>query len=102
MSACPPGDARVSVTRTWHIEMPPAVPLYWRAAPTQSADDFSSAASSTIRTTSPRSWPAARCAAAQDAVSPAICPSSTLARDSRCCILYGAACPAAPAMVQQL
>ena len=38
---------------TWHIAMSPMVPLYWRDAPAQSAEDFSSAVSSTISTASP-------------------------------------------------
>lgn len=33
------GGAQVKVTATWHIAIPPTVPLYWRAAPAQSADD---------------------------------------------------------------
>ena len=100
--ACPAGDAQVRVTATWHIAMPPTVPLYWRAAPAQSAEDFSSAVSSTISTTSSSSWPAVRCAAAQSAAASSSCRSSTRARDSRCCIRYGLACPAASASVQQL
>ena len=35
--ACPAGVATVRVTATWHIAIPPRVPLYWRAAPAQSA-----------------------------------------------------------------
>ena len=85
---------------TWHIAMSPIVPLYWRDAPAQSADDFASAVSSTIRTASPMSparWPAAQAAAVSS-----ICPSSQRARDSRCCIRCGPGCPAASAIVQQL
>ena len=100
--ACPAGAAQVRVTATWHIAIPPTVPLYWRAAPAQSADDFSSAVSSTISTTSSSSWPAVRCPAAQSAAVSSICCSSQRARDSRCCIRYGLACPAASASVQQL
>jgi hypothetical protein len=70
--------------------------------PAQSVGDFSPAVSSTTRTTSPGSWPAVRCAAAQAAVPPLIARSSTLARDSRCRILRGPQCPAASASVQQL
>jgi hypothetical protein len=82
------------------IAMSPIVPLYWRDAPAQSADDFASAVSSTIRTASPLSparWPAAQAAAVSS-----ICPSSQRARDSRCCIRCGPGCPAASAIVQQL
>lgn len=43
------------VTATWHSAIPPAVPEYWRAAPTASAEDFSSAVSSTSRTAAPSS-----------------------------------------------
>ena len=35
--ACPAGAAQVRVTATWHRAIPPRVPLYWRAAPAQSA-----------------------------------------------------------------
>jgi hypothetical protein len=35
------------VTDTWHSAMSPSVPLYWRAAPAASAEDFASAVSST-------------------------------------------------------
>jgi hypothetical protein len=66
------------------------------------AADFSSAVSSTISTTSSSSWPAVRCPAAQSAPASSICRSSTRARDSRCCMRYGLACPAASASVQQL
>ena len=52
ISACPRPVAKVKVTATWHSATPPAVPLYWRAAPAQSAEDFSSAVSSTISTAS--------------------------------------------------
>jgi hypothetical protein len=60
MRACPSGAEKVRVTMTWHIAMSPIVPLYWRDAPAQSADDFASAVSSTIRTASPLS-PARAC-----------------------------------------
>ena len=33
----PGRGAQVRVTATWHIAIPPRVPLYWRAAPAQSA-----------------------------------------------------------------
>ena len=33
ISACPRPVAYVKVTATWHIAIPPIVPLYWRAAP---------------------------------------------------------------------
>lgn len=78
------------------------MPLYCQAAPAQSADDFSSALSSAIRMTSDGSAPAVSCAAVHFAVSSAIFWSSMAARDRRCCILSGVACPAAPDMVQQL
>jgi hypothetical protein len=53
IKAWPRDVAKVNVTATWHSATPPAVPLYWRAAPAQSAEDFSSAVSSTISTASP-------------------------------------------------
>ena len=33
--ACPAGAAQVRVTATWHIAVPPTVPLYWCDAPAQ-------------------------------------------------------------------
>jgi len=90
--------AKVNVTATWHSATPPTVPLYWRAAPAQSAEDFSSAVSSAISTASPSSrWLTAHAAAMSR-----ICWSSQTARDSRCYSRCGPRCPAASAMVQQL
>src|SRR6202007_1132122 len=84
------------------IAVPPTVPLYWCDAPAQLSEDFSSAVSSTISTASAPSWPAERRPTAQPAEGPSSRGSAQRARDSRCCIRYGQACPAASASVQQL
>ena len=100
--ACPAGAAQVRVTATWHIAIPPTVPLYWRAAPAQLPR--TSRRRSRPRSAPRRPRPGLRkgAPAAQSAAASSICWSSQRARDSRCCIRYGLACPAASASVQQL
>src|SRR6266568_3382815 len=76
ISAWPRDAAKVKVTATWHSAIPPAVPEYWRAAPTAPAEDFSSAVSSTTRT----AFPSSSRATAQAAAASRTCWSSQAAR----------------------